>query len=75
MGCDGPSTEWGGGGQFDPHFLTASEDPIRAKILQFQSFILFKGTISYHPEKNWPSYQYFCQMRHFFQYGHTSVNY
>ena len=30
-------------GQLDPHFLAACEDPIEAKILQFQSLYCLQG--------------------------------
>ena len=71
MGGAGPSMAWGGG-QFDPHFLTAPGGLLGHVFFSILIIIMFKGNIRDYLEKksgqylkNWPRYCNFCRPKEF----------
>ena len=71
MGGAGPSMAWGGG-QFDPHFLTAPGGLLGHVFFSILIIIMFKGNIRDYLEKksgqylkNWPRYCNFCRPKDF----------
>ena len=66
--------DMGGGGQFDPHFFTASGG-LLGHVFSILIIIMFKGNIRDYLEnisgqylKNWPRYCNFCRPKDFLQF-------